>query len=827
MFPRGLFRIAGLIGLLLLSFFSSQAQTFRLDPKSMTQPVLVKPSVKPDSLLRKEKEKLSYEVKQRRSAMTNSLSHRYQSHRTSIKNVFRLDSTWKKDFKLPPLVKFTTGQASLTQQFAERTGAYPVASPPTFTRFTFNGGASVLGIPLRVDALYSTEQSYHGSTLSGDVSRSNLRQPMNWISVSFDTRQLQQMLNNRINGKIAELEKLSQNDGLKDLEKLYKLESLSGPNRLQSADLEKYLTKAAITDSLQQLGEGISKKARKRLSTVRDSLYQVYTSEKDRRIRQAKGTIQSVQDSLHSKEGGLSKQARQYLETHPLTAARLGKLQHLRDSLQRVNPERLLAYENLLALKTLKEEGIWKGGMKQLKKLNLISLPESLLGSVQSVGIGTSYPYYSRYTLRNVPVTGVHAELQPGLLYLAFTASKNLSAVPENKTYARQLSAGRIGIGRKEENHFYLSFLYGRDDKRSFQGDSVINGFADTTFYNKPRENYVVGGEFKLRLSQWLSAEGEMAHSVTAMNIYHHQVSSNEALHSLFRSSSDTSQVKTGRAYSIKLQAELDSRTRLTLSSEYISAGFYSLGAPYLRNNLMGYETKLERTFFKRQLTIAPKYGKMQTAQAGENLVNTYMNVYGLKIKTSFKKLPYFVVDYTSYRQQPGETSDRSAPLNQVANVTEMLTLNGGYAYQMGTTNVQSMITASLQSSQYRQAENPLNRSVRNILFNQVASFSIPLQLAGNSSLMRINMPQRNENWLAIGGSLSYVFRGSWQSRVGLTEGQEQKNGKRQNWFVESQVKVWRFAELGVRVERNRFEVGDILRDYQELRGTISLLAHW
>jgi hypothetical protein len=80
-------------------------------------------------------------------------------------------------------------------------------------------------------------------------------------------------------------------------------------------------------------------------------------------------------------------------------------------------------------LKTIQQEGVAKG-IKRLKRLKLLSLPETLLGSVQSFSLGTSYPYYSRYTLRNVPVTGLHAELQPGLLQLAFTASKNLSAIP-------------------------------------------------------------------------------------------------------------------------------------------------------------------------------------------------------------------------------------------------------------------------------------------------------------------------------------------------------------------------------------------------------------
>jgi len=140
----------------------------------------------------------------------------------------------------------------------------------------------------------------------------------------------------------------------------------------------------------------------------------------------------------------------------------------------------------------------------------------------------------------------------------------------------------------------------------------------------------------------------------------------------------------------------------------------------------------------------------------------------------------------------------------------DMLNLNGGYAYRMGTTNVQSIVTLSYQRNRYS-VEIPLNQSVSNPVFNQTASFAIPLQLSGSVSLMKMDTSQRKENWVSAGGSLAYVFRGNWQSRIGFTQGQEQQEGKRQNWFVESRVKVWRSAELGVRMERNSFEVGDVL----------------
>src|ERR1035437_7838722 len=50
---------------------------------------------------------------------------------------------------------------------------------------------------------------------------------------------------------------------------------------------------------------------------------------------------------------------------------------------------------------------------------------EKLLLGVNVFGVGTNYPSYSDYTLKGVPVTGVTAELNPGIFYAAFAASKN------------------------------------------------------------------------------------------------------------------------------------------------------------------------------------------------------------------------------------------------------------------------------------------------------------------------------------------------------------------------------------------------------------------
>ncbi|MES2732280.1 MAG: hypothetical protein V4714_11040 [Bacteroidota bacterium] len=781
-----------------------------------------------DSIKIGEKVKIAYQ--QQSKSIRNQAKSLYKKRLNVLKNLYQTDSASLRAFKLPTPIKFNSGQASLVQQISQREGAYPIKNaPPTFTRFVFNGSVLAFGIPLRVNALLSTEQS-------------NLRQPMNRIGVDFDRQQWQKKLKNRLDNQIHELEKVAQSDGLKDLDKIYALEDLSkistkGWDEFNSIKqgkmsdaLENQIKKSAFADSLQKLSAGWSKKAQRKLESVQDSLFQVYRTKKDKRLSQWKDKTSSSTDTILTTKDRkamkkTNKKVKKYLETNRIKPEQYQKLKHFRDSLMRSDPERLIAYEKIKMLKKIEEKGLLKS-LAELKQFNLLSLSERWLGQVKSFGIGTTYPFYSKYTLRNVPVTGIHAEWQPGLFHLAFIASKNLSIIPTKNTYARDLTAGQLGIGRKEDNHFYFTFLHGKDDKRSLPMDTLINNFQDTSFYQKPRENYLVGTEFKLQLKEWLSTEGEFVHSITAMNTLNREIHGNEVKSSLFKSTTDTNHIQAGKAYALKLNAQLTTATKITLSSEYINAGFYSLGAPFLRNNLMGMELKLDHSFLKHQITISPKYGRWKNTDADSVKANMPVTSYGLRLKTSFKKLPSLMLDYLSYRTQA----------NNFTNITEAITLNAGHNYTLGNVKNQSTLSISAQSSYFQKGEQLKKHSVRNILLNHVASFDFPVQLSGQASLLKIDTGQKLENWTIIGGSIAYTFRGNWQSSIGFTEGSEPGagfgntqtiRGKKQSRFVESKVAMGRFCTLQMRVESNLFETGEMLRDYKEMRGTFTLSSHF
>ena len=88
------------------------------------------------------------------------------------------------------------------------------------------------------------------------------------------------------------------------------------------------------------------------------------------------------------------------------------------------------------------------------------------LSYFETLGLGETYPNYSKYTLNGSKVTGADFEFNPGLFYIAASGLKNLSAIPYTN-FQRKLLAGKIGIGGKEKSHFHFTIMKAWDNENS------------------------------------------------------------------------------------------------------------------------------------------------------------------------------------------------------------------------------------------------------------------------------------------------------------------------------------------------------------------------
>lgn len=746
----------------------------------------------------------------------------YTSRLELVRQLFSFNRDSVAALRLPPLVKLSGGQVSLTRQVGRREGAYPAQSPVSFTRFAFNGGVQVLGLPLQLHALYSTEQ--HAE-----------RQPMNRIGVSFDAERLRQTLRSRIDQRIRSLERITNTDDLKQLERLYQFYERNDLHVPDGNELARYAAGLGGLDSLRNLpGQQVQaarnalesgvrrreKQYRQRLREKTDSVRAVAVARKDVAVRKAAGNVSRRtrrRDGAGETTGDTAARSRlaydpkvaqrieQYLKKEKISWDDLRHWQRKRDSLRGQDFGQLLTYEELMALKAVREKDMAQG-LEVLRKFGLFGGPAGLLGTVKSVSVGTSYPHFTKYTLREVAINGLSVELQPGPLYVAYAGAKNQVAVPSQLTYARRLQAGRIGVGQKDGNHLYVNLLYGRDNEHSFRGDSLISGLVDTSFYGKPRENYVLGTDFRLQLRKGLALTGEWAHSVTAMNTYENRVLPGRLGAFLLTSSPDTSNVQVGQALAVGLQTRVGRSTTVSLRGERIGAGYYSLGAPYLRNDLMGYEVQVEQQLFKRRLVLSPQYGRWQDNLSGMRAGTGTMETYSLKSRLALPKMPYVVVQYLR---------------NQVLSpsVTSLVTtanLSTGYHYQLGSLNAQSALVATRQRQTLLRSDSTLHAVVNNLTGTQTLNFSSPFSASMNASYMSATGVAAAGNWLTGGLTLSYKFGGVLQTSAGFLEGNNQQDGNRQNRFAEMRLSLDKWGDLALRGEQNVLRVNDARFNYRE-----------
>ncbi|TAE74142.1 MAG: hypothetical protein EAZ85_05145, partial [Bacteroidetes bacterium] len=99
----------------------------------------------------------------------------------------------------------------LSQQIGNRIGDFPIQIPPTQTRFSLRVKADFLGIPIVIDQFWTSAQT-------------DIRQPMNRLSVNIDWLAYQTQLQKHFAQKINEVKNQINTDDLQKLEQLEKLQ---------------------------------------------------------------------------------------------------------------------------------------------------------------------------------------------------------------------------------------------------------------------------------------------------------------------------------------------------------------------------------------------------------------------------------------------------------------------------------------------------------------------------------------------------------------------------------------------------------------------------
>ena len=445
----------------------------------------------------------------------------------------------------------------------------------------------------------------------------------------------------------------------------------------------------------------------------------------------------------------------------------------LRDSLSRYAPEKLKDVADLPSLDKLKElsslkESDLQDRLGELQSMGIASVTQSITSLFPTLAVGTAFPLYSSLILEGSPVTGVDVEFTPGKFYTAFTAGKILTSTPgiasyqsflSEFAYDRTLTAGRLGYGRKDDTHLFVTALYAHDKGGSPYPDSIAPP-------HPMQENVVVGTEGQLLLfDDRLALRGEVAVSALENDAGALPLDSTSDVPSwmtnIFGVSSSASYdyaYMVAGGYSF-----LESGTTISLMTKRVGPAYNSLGVPFIRNDYRRHEVKLEQGFLQRQLTIGGFYRQEEDNLGSTKSSGTKTEAFGASLAMNFLNLPYLRLSYAPLTQQSGAIVDSLKIENEITVITAMT----GY-----TARAQSGFVSSSNLAfvfQEGKTKGGIGAYIsRNATFSQFFTFAIPLSLTLAVGSSITSMEATTTTVITSDLAASYGF-GEWSTTLGGT----------------------------------------------------------
>jgi hypothetical protein len=522
-------------------------------------------------------------------------------------------------------------------------------------------------------------------------------------------------------------------------------------------------------------------------------------------------------------------------------AEALAGADHVRDSLTALGEEGMRDIErlrNLASYESLREHAFSETA-DLLQGLGVLSSTEKFFMNFPALEVGVTYPRYTPLTLSSVPVTGANIEFNPGDFYIAFAGGSSqrvrtgeeilqrrlLTPLPEipdtipAPTYERTLYAGRLGYGKKDGSHFFLTTMWARDDANDPPVDSVAADTLGVRF--APKSNFIIGADAVISLENDLvRLEGEINGSVLDGDINSPGFKNDDIPKFLVDLVKPTISSSVDYAYALRTIVNIaDIGTKLSGTVRMIGPGYQSFGSPTLRNDLFRYELRYEQRLLARQISLTSFLRHDRDNLIDWKPATTEVTAYGIGLGLTFKRLPYLRVNYAPYHQTNDAAGERS-----VDNTTTTFSAVTGYSFRTGSLTNSANLTYALQ-----QSTTPVQASdygVGTLQLNYTAVFAFPLTLdagIGLSSLSAAGDSTANILSLDFGGS--FTAFDIWEGSAGVTISKQTDVDSRFGFFLGSSIALWDYGYLDVRAEKNTYENSFLFADRFEefiLRTTLS-----
>ena len=411
----------------------------------------------------------------------------------------------------------------------------------------------------------------------------------------------------------------------------------------------------------------------------------------------------------------------------------------------------------------------------------------------KTLGIGETYPTYSKYILNGTKVTGLDVEFNPSWLYLAVSGIKNLDAI-DSVSFARKLFAVKLGYGEKDKSHFHLTFMKAQDNINSLD----INDTLKVTNTMSPGENVIVGSDGKLNLfKDRISIKGEVSGSVITDDLRAPDISSDD-IPSIAKS---IISIKMGTHYDLMYNIESvvnipESNTKLTGGYRFIGLGYSSFGAPSITNGVKGFKAGIEQYFANKKMNV-----KFSTEQLTSAKTSMDKHRYDFAMSMFFDEAPYVILNYTPY----SETNNNPIDSLLIDNSASAFSLTTGINLPIKSSTLGSMISISTQSNESKKRIG--DYSIFNLLLNETMSFDSPFSISAGVNFSKINSALTDSlapaNTYSFDLSASMTLLKSWNNTLSFSY--QKSAGQNSNIVLglNSTLPVFNIGNLSVNLMKN------------------------
>jgi hypothetical protein len=379
-----------------------------------------------------------------------------------------------------------------------------------------------------------------------------------------------------------------------------------------------------------------------------------------------------------------------------------------------------------------------------------ISKAQKILLAIEEIGIGRTFIDYSELTVKNISLTGINIEANPGNLYFAAAAGKidylfrdfilkSDYSIPDQSLYLL-----RAGIGKKEKNNFIVSFYNGKK--------SVLNPSAATSSSSLQK---VLGISFETRLA--LNANNYIIAEVakSSFNNTGIQASSSD----LFKRALDLD-IHTNEAYSIKIFSQ-NPRTDTRVRGYYKKMGenFQSFNLYPINVNEASWMIRANQYFWSRKISIDASVRKNDflSSLAIPSTFATKTIFKSVQASLRIRKLPFISVGYYP-------ASQLSLTNNNILTENQYNTLNAvvTYNYRLNKTgmNTNAIFTRFFNNS-----------SDTGFIYFNASSYTINHSIFLNSFTLQSELQaidQKDLNMFSLSQSVSYQIKNTVSVMAGL-----------------------------------------------------------